>query len=283
MCRAGGGGEFARVKKQNTFLYRLFKGFIIGIAAILPGASGGVLAVAMGIYKPALDAIANILKSFKASARFLLPIGLGAAIGLLSTSRLVEYLMTYFREPTMFALIGLVGGGVPSLVAEANEKGFKKRYLFASIIGVGFILLFALLNKGLTEAGHWPFNGWTSALGGGILAVGTIIPGISTSFLLIHMGLFEPLLAAFNNFDIVILLCMAAGVVVVAGALVFLVKRMFERFYGYAYYAVLGFLVGSIVLVFPGVTWGFAAVLDLLLLAAGLVAGYFLCKKPAQA
>ncbi|MCE5235802.1 MAG: DUF368 domain-containing protein [Eubacteriales bacterium] len=271
------------MKRQNTFLFRVLKGFIIGIAAILPGASGGVLAVAMGIYKPALDAVANVFKSFKASARFLLPFGLGGLIGLLAVSRLVEYLMLNFKEPTMFALIGLVLGSVPSLIEEANARGFRKRYLVASVFGVGFIVLFTVLNKALTVTGHWPFNGWTSALGGGVLAVGTIIPGISTSFLLIHMGLYEPMLAAFNSFDILMLLCMAAGTVITAGALVLLVKRMFDKHYGYAYYAVLGFLIGSIVPVFPGVTWGLTTLADLALFAAGAVGGYYLCKKPVGA
>lgn len=270
------------MKKQNTFLFRLFKGFIIGIAAILPGASGGVLAVAMGIYKPTLDALANIIKSFKASVRFLLPLGLGALIGLLSASQIVEYLMLNFREPTMFALIGLVLGGVPSLILEANAHGFKKRYLIASVFGIGFVILFTLLNKSLTGTGSWPFNEWTSVLGGGILAVGTVIPGISTSFLLIHMGLYEPLLSALNNFDIVTLLCVAAGAVVVAALLVLFVKRMFERYYGYAYYAVLGFLIGSIVLVFPGITWGLTALVDIVLLILGALSSYVLCKKPAE-
>ncbi|HWS29057.1 MAG TPA: DUF368 domain-containing protein [Clostridia bacterium] len=269
------------MKRQNTFLYRIFKGFIIGIAAILPGASGGVLAVAMGIYKPTLDALANIFKSFKTSVRFLLPLGLGALIGLLSTSRMVEYLMFNYREQTMFALIGLVIGGVPSLISEANMHGFKKRYLIASVFGVGFIILFAMLNNSLTKTGSWPFNGWTSVLGGGILAVGTVIPGISTSFLLIHMGLYEPLLSALNDFDVLTLLCVAAGAVSIAIVLVLFVKRMFERHYGYAYYAVLGFLIGSIVLVFPGVTWGLTALIDLVLLISGALGGYFLCKKPA--
>jgi putative membrane protein len=270
------------VKKQNSFLFRIFKGFIIGIAAILPGASGGVLAVAMGIYKPTLDALASIFKSFKASVRFLLPLGLGALLGLLSTSQMVEYLMLNFREQTMFALIGLVAGGVPSLISEANAHGFKKRYLFASVFGVGFVILFAVLNNSLTGTGSWPFNEWTSMLGGGILAVGTVIPGISTSFLLIHMGLYEPLLSALNDFDIVTLLCIAAGAVGIAAILVLFVKRMFERHYGYAYYAVLGFLIGSIVLVFPGITWGVTALIDILLLLSGTLGSYFLCKKPAE-
>lgn len=271
------------MKRQNTFLFRVFKGFIIGVAAILPGASGGVLAVAMGIYKPVLDALANIFKSFKSSVRFLLPLGLGGLIGLLAVSKLVEYLMLNFKEPTMFALIGLVLGSVPSLIQEANARGFRKRYLAASILGAGFIVLFTVLNKALTVTGHWPFNGWTSALGGGILAAGTIIPGISTSFLLLHMGLYEPMLAALTGFDILMLLCMGAGVVVTAGALVLFVRRMFDRHYGYAYYAVLGFLIGSIVPVFPGITWGLTALLDLALFAAGIIGGYYLCKKPAEA
>lgn len=271
------------MKKQDSFPFRLLKGFIIGIAAILPGASGGVLAVAMGIYRPTLDAAANLFKTFKASARFLLPLGLGAVIGLLSTSRLVEHLINNFEEQTMFALVGLVAGGVPSLIGEANAHGFKKRYLAASVLGVGFVILFSVLNNAFTQSGPLPFNGWTSMLAGGILAVGTVIPGISTSFLLIHMELLKPLLAALNSFNIPILLCVGIGAAAVGISLLMFVKRMFDKHYGYAYYAILGFLVGSIVLVFPKeITWGVTAVVDFLLLAAGAVAGYFLCKKSAE-
>lgn len=271
------------MKKQNTFFYRGVKGFIIGVAAILPGASGGVLAVAMGIYRPVLEAVTGIFKAFWKSMRFLFPLGLGAMLGILSISRLVEYLMVNFKEPTMFALIGLVLGGVPSFLREANARGFKKRYLFACALGVSFIAAFAYFNARMTDGSVWPFNAWTSALSGGIIAAGSVIPGISTSFLLIHMGLYEPLLAAFNSFDIPMLFFAGTGAVVVAGALVFFVKKLFDKAYGYAYYAVFGFLMASVALIFPGITWGLMMLLDASLLALSAFITYILCGKPSGA
>ena len=119
---------------------RLLKGAIIGIAAILPGASGGVLAVSMGVYRPVIDAVVGFFKAVKRNALFLLPLGLGGVVGLLATSRLVEWLMANWRMPVMYALIGLVLGGVPSFMKEANQHGFKKRYLFGTAFGIVLIL-----------------------------------------------------------------------------------------------------------------------------------------------
>lgn len=265
-------------ERQNGFWMRLLKGAIIGIAAILPGASGGVLAVSMGVYRPVIDAVVGFFKAVKRNALFLLPLGLGGVVGLLATSRLVEWLMANWRMPVMYALIGLVLGGVPSFMKEANQHGFKKRYLFGTAFGIVLILLFAAGDKLITGGQAWPFNGWTAALAGVLIAFGTVIPGISTSFILMYMGLYEPLLSALNSFNIPAMACVAAGAGVTVLATITLVKRMFDRHHGYAYYAVLGLLAGSIVLIFPGFTWSPMQALCIALLVGGFAVTYLLCK-----
>ena len=243
---------------------RLLKGAIIGIAAILPGASGGVIAVSMGVYRPVINAVVGFFKAVRRNALFLLP--------------LVVWLMLYWKMPVMYALIGLVLGGIPSFLKEANRHGFKKRYLFGTAFGIALVLLFAAGDKLVTGGEIWPFNGWTAALAGVLIALGTVIPGISTSFILMYMGLYEPLLSALNHFNIPIMACVAAGAGITVLATITLVKRMFDRHHGYAYYAVLGLLAGSIALIFPGFTWSLTQALCIALLAGGFAATYFICR-----
>lgn len=265
--------------KGDSFILKVIKGFVIGVAGMIPGASGGVLAVCMGIYRPVLDAVYGFFKAIKRNALFLLPIGIGVVAGLFATSRLVEWLLASYRVPVMYALIGMVAGGIPDFLAEANQFGFKKKYLLGTLVGAAFITALALLEDVLVGNAGWGLNGWTAMLSGGILAVGVIIPGVSTSFILMFMGLYEPLLTAFNRFNIPILACMAVGAVAIGALLILFVKRMFDRHHGYSYYAVLGFLLGTIVLIFPGLPVGIGQLaICIALLIAGFFGSYFMAR-----
>ena len=266
------------VTKNKNFIISILKGIIVGAAAIIPGASGGVLAVSMGIYRPILDALYSLITTFRGSFLFLLPYGIGGVLGLLVTAQGLEWLLLHFRSALMYALVGMVLGGVPSLLGEANSHGFKKRYLLGTLGGALLITLFAYLNHTLVSGSSWAFNYWTATMCGGILAVGIVIPGVSTSFLLMFIGLYDSMLNALNNFKIGYLFFAGLGAAAVGLVLLVFVKRMFDRHPGFSYYAVLGFLLGTIVLIFPGVTFSAVQILYLLLLAAGFAATYFLCK-----
>lgn len=266
------------MNKAGSFFIRLVKGIVIGIAAILPGASGGVLAVAMGVYRPVLDAVTRVFKNFKKSVVYLIPLGVGGLIGLFGTSRIVEWLMTNCKRQVMWALVGMVLGGLPSLVREANEKGFKKRYLLGAVIGAAVIGGVALAQELSGGGGALPLNGWTAALSGALIGLGMVIPGVSTSFILMYLGVYEPFLAAFNRFEIGVMLCAGLGALAAVAGLVTLVKRLFDRHHGYAYYGALGLLAVSVALIFPGFGTGWWILFDFALFAACFVATFFLCK-----
>lgn len=266
------------VAKNKNFILAVLKGIIVGAAAIIPGASGGVLAVSMGIYRPILNAVYSFWSNLKTSFLFLLPYGIGGVLGLLATARGLEWLMLHCRSAVMYALIGMVLGGIPPLLREANSNDFKKRYLLGTLGGALFLALLAYLNHSLSGGGSWAFNYWTAAMCGGILAVGIVIPGVSTSFLLMYLGLYDSMLSALNNFKIDYLLFAGLGAAAVGSILLIFIKRMFDHHPSFAYYAVLGFLLGTIVLIFPGFTFSAVQLLYLALLAAGFAATYYLCR-----
>ena len=278
---------------------RIVAGLVLGIGGIIPGVSGGILAVSMGIYKPMLDAIGCFFKNIKKNFLFLIPIAIGGAVGVLSMSKLVEITLEKYEMFVMYLFIGLVAGGIPGILKTANSRtGFKPKYLIASICGALFIGALALCERLLINGKSLPFHVWTAILGGGLISVGTVIPGVSTSFILIFLGLYKPMLSCFNTFvdfkliftmlsgdaaardawlnSFLMLLFVALGLAVVALALILFVRRLFNKHHEYAHYAVLGFLITSAILIFPGFERSFMQLIYTALLAGGFFIAYFI-------
>ena len=114
------------------------------------------------------------------------------------------------------------------------------------------------------------------------MGLGTVIPGLTTSFLMIHLGLYEPLLSAFTGMDIPMLLCAGAGALTVIILLLKAMKRLFDRHYGYAYYGAIGLLLVSVGLIFPGFDAGWGAAADIAVFAVCFVLTWFLCRLPGE-
>ena len=115
-------------KRNAEFFLAMAQGAIIGAAGIIPGASGGVLAVSMGIYRSIVNAVLSLLKDFRKNFLYLLPFGLGGVAGILLTARGLAFLLANHRGALMYALMGMVLGGVPDLIRDANTGGFHKRH-----------------------------------------------------------------------------------------------------------------------------------------------------------
>ena len=99
----------------------IIKGMMIGIANIMPGVSGGTLAVSMGIYDKLIHCITHILSEFKESMKFLLPIFAGAGIALVALTFVIEALFEYYPIPTNLLFIGLIVGGLPPVVTKVKS------------------------------------------------------------------------------------------------------------------------------------------------------------------
>ena len=114
------------MRSRNT-LQAVLEGTLIGAAGLIPGASGGIMAVAFGVYQEALDAIIGLFSNFKKSFSFLWPYGLGVAIGVFGCAFALEWLLKNWNMPFMYMLIGMVLGGIPSIIKEAG-KPFSLKY-----------------------------------------------------------------------------------------------------------------------------------------------------------
>ena len=254
-------------------------GAMIGLGGILPGVSGGILAVSFGLYRPILDAIAEFFKHPKKSFLFLLPIGLGAAAGFfLGSLMLHRFAQKYYNE-IMYLFVGLVVGGIPSFLEEANSEGFKKRWLVFSLFGALLASSLLFISDGARATADLAYlTPIQLILTGLILSVGVVIPGVSSSFILMYLGWYRAAMATVANVDIVSLLTIGVGVVSGALLLIKTVRWLFSRFRGYAYYSVLGFLLVSAALIFPGFSFDLEHLLDIAIMMIGFFAAYMLGK-----
>ncbi len=251
---------------MSEFLYRLLCGFLIGVGCILPGVSGGVMAVSFGLYQPMLEALTGFFRDIRKHGAFLLPLAIGGGAGVLMGAGCLAYVMNRWETLMLFFFLGLILGGLPALVRNAKQSGFSPRCLWALLPG-------ALLLMGLYGLGDRPQAAilspvaWVAA--GGIYALGTVIPGLSASFLLIQLGWYQQLLLAFSRLQLPELLYFAAGF---AGATLLCLqaaKRLFERWPAFTSVLVLGFVASSVLPAIPAPGSGIALAVNMAMLALG--------------
>ena len=130
------------LEKDNPtrWLIRMLKGVAVGIGAILPGLSGGVLAVIFNIYDPLLKFLGNIKKNFMANVRYFIPIGIGGVLGVVVFSVFVEKAFGQYAAQFTCLFIGFVAGTFPSLFRTAGKEGRNGGDWLTLIVSAIFIL-----------------------------------------------------------------------------------------------------------------------------------------------
>ncbi len=252
------------------FLSDFIKGLFIGIGAVAPGVSGGALAVIFGIYEKITDAIADVFKDFKKNVIFFFPIALGGGVGVLAFSKVMKYLFLHYDVQVKYLFIGLMIGTLPSVLRQANKKGFKRIYILPCIIAFGMTLLaIALENGGINIIPEAKPGMLQLAAYGAIIGLGTIVPGISASFVLMYIGAYQVVLEGISNIDMTVLVPVGVGFVVSIILFAKLISLLFKRIYGYTYYAVLGFVMGSIIAIFPGIEFNLKYLISIFIFAVG--------------
>lgn len=265
--------------KKSEFLILLIKGVLIGFGAILPGAGGGIVAVSTGIYERAIHAVSNLFKDFKTSISFLLPLLLGSLLGLLPTSFLLEWLLVSYETSLTYVLIGIVLGGIPAFLRQANsQRGFKPKYLIGTLLGFLFAVSLFFIEKIFTSVTVLELNFLTAMLCGGIIASGIVIPGISAAFILMFLGLYEPMLASLNSFNIPMLASALLGGFIVAALLFLFVRKMLIKYHSATYYTSLGLLIGTVILIFPAFEFSLLQLFNIILLLIGFFSSFFIDK-----
>ncbi|EOZ96667.1 putative membrane protein [Indibacter alkaliphilus LW1] len=242
---------------KNTILTFL-KGMGMGAADIVPGVSGGSIALITGIYEQLLDSIKSIdaeaLKLlFKAkfvefwqhiNGKFLLTLLAGILFSIFSLSKLITYLMEEHPIPLWSFFCGLII--ISAIIILRDIKGWTIAVILFLLIGI----VFAYFVTGLPPTGS-PDALWFTFIAGAIAISAMILPGISGSFLLLILGQYERVLQAVNERDIVTLALFALGCVV--GLLSFsrLISWFLKKYHALTIAFLSGIMLGSINKIWP--------------------------------
>lgn len=249
-------------------------GAVIGAAAITPGVSGGVVAVSFGIYEEILNSVSLIAVKPLKALKFLFPYILGGVIGIILTANVLSAFFANSRTEMLYIFIGLIGGTIPYYIKDSNKKGFKYIYPFISI---AVFLVFTGFGKISFPEGTIADGGKTGLIiSGCILSVGTVIPGLSSSMILMKFGLYSGYLDAVSNMKMYELMFIALGFIITTIAITKAVTYLYKHFHGMFSYAVFGLLLASVVMMFPGLRTARYAVVDISLMYMSFVMSFLI-------
>ena len=278
----------------------ILKGAIIGIANIIPSVSGGTMAVSMGIYDHLISAITGITKNFKKSMRVLIPIILGAAIGIIVLSYIITPALERYPLQTSSLFIGLILGGLPILIK--HVKGAK--------IGIGHIVVFILLfvlaigmaffNETESNVTDITINFGTTIqlfLVGIAASATMIIPGVSGSMVMMILGFYNIIITnirmfidALISFDIPALIHglsvfvpFGIGILAGIGIVARIIEILLKKQPIVTYYGILGLVIASPIAILYNV--GFSAlsfvsiIASIIMFTIGFVIAFVLVKE----
>jgi putative membrane protein len=259
------------------WLIRLIKGALVGIGAIVPGLSGGVLAVVFGIYEPMLRFLANLRVKFVENIRYFLPIGIGGVLGVVAFSAVVDYAFTNYAAQFTWLFIGFISGTFPSLLKTSGKEG-RRPWHWLILLGMAagtFYYMDWMKNIGnviLTpNLGLWLLSGL-------LMGLGLVVPGMSPSNFLIYLGLYQPMASGIRQLDFGVIIPIIVGVIICIMVLAKLISWLFKKAYALMYHLILGIVVGSTAAIIPGGVTGWTIAVCALLFALGAAGSFALAK-----
>jgi len=269
------------IQTIKTFL----SGLVMALANVIPGVSGGTMAVIMGIYDKVISLFALDLKTVFKDWKFYLWLILGMGAGLVLFARLITALLESYPMPTCFFFVGLILGSLPLLYKRAVPAGKKLPtasgvLLMLAAVAVMYLLSTIGENDGMTAVTTLDFGLAASLFGCAIIAAAAmVIPGVSGSALLVAFGMYTTFYGAVGDLNIPLLLPIAAGVVVglVAGAR--LMRVVMKKWPVPAYCVIVGLVLGSLFEVFPGFSLDLMGLISVVTMAAGAAAAYIFGRE----
>lgn len=255
-------------------LVTALKGMFVGATMLVPGVSGGSMAMILGEYDNLIMSVSSFFKHKKESIFYLGTFSLGAIIGMILFANPLLYAIEKYPMPLLYFFLGTVAGGIPLMYRKAEVKGFSVKSLLYLAIGIGCVILMTLFPQEGIGLGQEKGNYFIILAAGILVAIALVLPGISVSFMLLIMGIYETVIQAIGSFDIRTLLPLGIGVFLGVVLTTKLLEMAMKKYPHPTYLMILGFVLGSVPELFPGIPTG----IEWLICPLTAIAGYFLIR-----
>lgn len=256
------------------------KGFCVGGSMLVPGVSGGSMAMILGIYDKLIDAVSSFFQHVAWSIKFLALFSISAIVGMLLFAKPLLHLIDRFPMVMMYFFLGAVFGSIPMIAKKANVEKFHWSVIAYPLIGLCMMWLIAQLPQNLlsVEGTSSILRYIPMLLTGIVVAVALVLPGISVSYMLLVLGVYKDTVEAISNFDLLFLLPLGIGLVLGIILTTRLLEQAMNRYPGPTYLMILGFIIASCIDVFPGIPTGMSLLLAMLMFACGAYLVYRLSE-----
>ncbi|MGI6361549.1 MAG: DUF368 domain-containing protein [Bacillota bacterium] len=245
------------IRAHFGVLSNFIRGLVIGAVMLIPGVSGGTIAIICGIYDKLLEAVANLRKNPKKNILLLTTVAVGGLIGMVLFSKPMLFLMESFTMPTMYFFIGAILGSLPILLKCAGVQKFSFHVIIWPLIGLGCLLLFSLIPQTNIATDISNYGDYLYLFICGVfLAIALILPGISFSYMALLLGIYERSLLATQNLEIIYLLVLGIGLVIGILLTAKIFQKALTKYPKQAYLLIIGFILVSMKDVFPGLPQG---------------------------
>ena len=267
--------------KKNIVLQAILwivQGCIAGIGAILPGVSGGTLCYAFGIYNPILEVLSNPIKGIKKHFRMLVFVAFGIGIGFIGFAGVTNWLLSLNEAVVLCVFVGLIAGTLPDIWKEAGEEGRGKASIISLVSSFIAITAIFFVFKNVWALTIQPnFVGWLIC--GLLWGLSFIVPGFSSSTLLLFFGIYSAMADGISHLDFGVLIPLGIAMLATLLLLSKVMKFVFDRYYSIVSHCVLGFVVATTLMILPSFNtnvWNIA--IYTVCIVCGAVASFFFSK-----
>ncbi len=260
------------------WLRDLLCGLLIGAGAILPGVSGGVLAVVFDIYRPFMEVLTHPWTAIPKYWKWFPPIALGWCAGFLGFAKGIAAAMNLSDTVTIWLFIGLIVGTVPSLFREAGKEGrcavsWISLLVCAAAVFAGLFYVSRVVHV-TVEPNFWWYN-----FCGVLWGMSIVIPGMTSSSVMMALGLYQPMLEGLAHLDLLVLSACLPGLALSVVVLARLVSWFFKRYYSVAFHGILGIVLASTLVIIPMEYTGAGEMaLSALCCVGGFLLAFFLAR-----
>ncbi len=232
------------------WLRDLLCGALIGAGAILPGVSGGVLAVVFDIYRPFMEVLTHPFQALPKYWKWVPALVIGWCVGFLGFARGISAMMEQSDAVTYWLFIGLIVGTLPQLFREAGKEG-RSPGAWLSFAVCFTVMFLGLYRATRTAAFHVEPSLFWYNFCGVLWGMGIIIPGFTSSSIIMALDLYQPLMDGLSRMDVRVLASTLPGMLVTIALLARLVSWFFRRFYALAFHGILGIVTASTLVIVP--------------------------------
>ena len=227
-----------------------------------------------GLYERIVDSLVNFFKDIKNNIKFLFPIGIGTLVGIFTVGNVLKILFSKYTMQTSFAFIGLILGSIKLIIKEANIKRIRFTHILCFLFTLSFSIFLVTLEKNNSFVYYsQSIDSKELILCGFLMSAGIIIPGLSKTVILMFLGIYELYLTSISTLNFSFLVPLGIGIII--GSIIFLIvfNFLFKRFKSHTYFGIIGFVLGSIFILYPGFTFNNKGLISIILFVICLIVG----------